>query len=200
MEIRADEGRLVKEELESIGISLLIKNSAPWEEENDSKTSNSSVPNSSDSLSLPSNGSSNDHRTDQASDDSTGRDVASYRDEETAFSTSTASDSKSNPKIRFLSNRNETETSYDTAASGSSENTTLGQVTSGNFKTVVSPSTSVGRDESEMATVKDFASIESSYDSDNSDSTLSQPSTTLLNSVDDWEADSTEPSVNGSFG
>ncbi|XP_055642855.1 exonuclease 3'-5' domain-containing protein 2 [Toxorhynchites rutilus septentrionalis] len=195
--IRADEGRLKEQEIEGVGVSFPTKKNTPPVHVYDYNLSNNSGPSSSNPSSLTSNGSSDEHRGDLASDESTSKDVASYRDEEAAVTMSTSSNSASNQKTRFFSNRNETETLYDTAASGSSGNTTLGQVTSGDFKTVVPPSTSAERDESEMGTVKDIASIASSYDSDNSDSTLSQPSMTLLNSTDDWEAEATEPSVNG---
>ncbi|XP_055538985.1 exonuclease 3'-5' domain-containing protein 2 isoform X2 [Wyeomyia smithii] len=216
LEIRADEGRVDEQDLLVAGVKRPILNGS------------SSNSNSSNSISLTFSNSSSNSKTfslgtisisnnslqkeNTTDNDSTARDFPTYADEEAASTTngSELAVTQSNiNRTEFFSNRDETKhgaTAYESATAGGSSGTSLGNSESDPFRTLApsaSPSTlnAVELDESEQeATVNDFASIESSYDSDDSDSTLSQPSMTLLNSTDDWEAEANEPSVNGTLG
>ncbi|XP_053694716.1 exonuclease 3'-5' domain-containing protein 2 [Sabethes cyaneus] len=218
LEIRADEGRVNEEDLLVAGVRRPISNGSPSNSNSNSVSltfsSNSSSSNSK-TFSLGTESLSNNDSLQKEimptdnDDDSTARDFPTYADEE-ASSTANGSEQAvtySNiNRTEFFSNRDETKlgtTAYDSATPGGSSGTSLGNGDSDPFRTVAqssSPATlnTVEPDESEQeATVNDFASIESSYDSDDSDSTLSQPSMTLLNSTDDWDAEANEPSVNG---
>ncbi|XP_065094912.1 exonuclease 3'-5' domain-containing protein 2 [Ochlerotatus camptorhynchus] len=201
LEIRADEGRVDEQDLLIAGVPIPFNRNAS--SENSSGSNGASDPYSysysqevsvSSSIIIEQTGrESDDFENDN---DSTTKDVSSYRDEEAAIDLA----SQSNEETAFYSDRDESETLFGSV--GVASETTLGKT----FQTIQTngqpPSAKMasddGDDESEMATINDFASIEThSYDSDDSDSTLSQPSMTLLNSTDDWEAEANEPSVNG---
>lgn len=223
LEIRADEGRVDDEDLLIAGVPLPSnRNSSAENTSNSDSTSTNTQSNghSGDTYSYSSYSYSQELSVSSLSNnngndghDSTTRDVSSYPDEEVIETDQTA----------FYSDRDESETMFGSleGSTSAASSTTLGRT----FRTVQTttlltnngnddndqPTTSSTNggdiendadddddDESEQATGKEFASIEThSYDSDDSDSTLSQPSMTLLNSTDDWDAEANEPSVNG---
>nr|XP_029720317.1 exonuclease 3'-5' domain-containing protein 2-like [Aedes albopictus] len=223
LEIRADEGRVDDEDLLIAGVPLPSNRNSSAENTSNSDSTTASTQsngNSGDTYSYSSYSYSREFSISSVSvkngndgHDSTTRDVSSYPDEEVIETDQTA----------FYSDRDESETLFGSieGSTSAASSTTLGRT----FRTVQTttlltnngnddndqPTTSSTNggdiendadddddDESEQATGKEFASIEThSYDSDDSDSTLSQPSMTLLNSTDDWDAEANEPSVNG---
>ncbi|XP_058839592.1 exonuclease 3'-5' domain-containing protein 2-like [Topomyia yanbarensis] len=204
LEIRADEGRVDEQDLLVAGVKRPVRNGSS-SHSGSTSSNNISLTSSSNSQTISSDPLSILRSSEQEQDsdnDSTARDFPSYQDEESATIAGSDYPTESNHNhTEFYSNHDDSGTLYDSATAGGSGSTTIGNGISDQFKTVAQPLTaSNDPDESEQeATVNDFASIESSYDSDDSDSTLSQPSTTLLNSTDDWEAEANEPSVNGTL-
>ncbi|XP_058455385.1 exonuclease 3'-5' domain-containing protein 2 [Malaya genurostris] len=205
LEIRAEEGRIDEQDMLVAGITRLRNGSSSNSENttsNNISLSNSSSSSNSKTFSLGTDSLSNLHSSEQveSDNDSTARDLPSYEDEESATIAGSEHVTASNHNhTEFYSHHDESRTLYDSATAGGSSSATISNGISDPFRTVPQPLTAAtDRDESEQeATMNDFASIESSYDSDDSDSTLSQPSMTLLNSTDDWEAEANEPSVNG---
>lgn len=207
MEIRADEGRVNDEDLIIAGVPLPSHRNSSAEntssESTSSKTKSNGYSGETYSYSYSYSQEFSISSVSNNGNDSTTRDAPSYRDEEVVDTEKTA----------FYSDREESETMFGSIdGSSAASSTTVGKtfqtvqtatLTNGNENDQPSTSTSNGEDndedESELTTGQEFASIEThSYDSDDSDSTLSQPSMTLLNSTDDWDAEANEPSVNGS--
>ncbi|EAT35135.1 AAEL012690-PA [Aedes aegypti] len=207
LEIRADEGRVNDEDLIIAGVPLPSHRNSSAEntssESTSSKTKSNGYSGETYSYSYSYSQEFSISSVSNNGNDSTTRDAPSYRDEEVVDTEKTA----------FYSDREESETMFGSIdGSSAASSTTVGKtfqtvqtatLTNGNENDQPSTSTSNGEDndedESELTTGQEFASIEThSYDSDDSDSTLSQPSMTLLNSTDDWDAEANEPSVNGS--
>ncbi|EDS34334.1 3'-5' exonuclease [Culex quinquefasciatus] len=190
LEIRADEGRVNEEDLAMAGVSRPIRKPTQSATNSSSSNSNGSTTQTSESThssAVTSSSSSSSAVLPLLSDnDSTARDVSSYRDEEATLEPQSKTD-----KTTFYSNREDSRTLYASAAATNKPSASE----TDQFRTVRPED-----DPEELATANDFESLESSYDSDDSDSTLSQPSMTLLNSTDDWEAEvaANEPAgVNG---
>ncbi|XP_055602303.1 exonuclease 3'-5' domain-containing protein 2 [Uranotaenia lowii] len=209
LEIKAEEGRVNEEDLQQAGVPRST-----------SKPSAVSTPSTNASYSVGSTTNGNE---------TTNEDPSSSSSDTLSFPTDSTNSAKSHEKTNevssqaaadeetvFYSNRDELRselTNYQSAALGVSTVTSSTTLANDRFRTVM-PDFSAsegdgddgdeegGANGSEPATVNDFASID--YDSDDSDSTLSQPSmttTTLADSTDDWEAELNDdgPSVNGNL-
>lgn len=212
LQIRAEEGRVDEHDLLIAGVSLPAHRHSSSENTRSNTTSSSNSSNSNDK-STPSYSHSHSDEISISSlsnngNDSTTRDVSSYPDEEIVDTEPTAFYSNDESETKFGS-INGTSAASSATLGKTFQTVQTATLTNGNGN--CQPRTSTNSDNnhvvsdndddddgSEMATGKDFESIDThSYDSDDSDSTLSQPSMTLLNSTDDWDAEANEPSVNG---